>query len=236
MGFTVFAISFVVTGLVSFRPSLCQQQMLSFPLGLPPTVTISTGQTCPSQDNIGIRLILEDSYSVPPCSCGGDGYFIRVAYLNMSDPNQQCPSNWTLTTSPVRGCGRSSAGQNTCDSVLYPVHGHIYSSVCGIVLAYQIRVGARFGAALDTRGNTTQYFYISGLSLVNGPAGSRQHIVTFAAALDEQDLTYNGFSYSSITRKLGHVRAFSILFFRCGCRSGGQFSSVVESKIVYEEP
>ena len=31
-------------------PGLCQQQMLSFPLGLPPTVTISSGQTCPSQD------------------------------------------------------------------------------------------------------------------------------------------------------------------------------------------
>ena len=63
-----------------------------------------------------IRLVLEDCYVAQPCSCGGDGGLTRVAYLNMSDPNQQCPSNWTLTTSPVRGCGRSSFGQTLVTS------------------------------------------------------------------------------------------------------------------------
>ena len=175
-------------------PGLCQQRMLSFPLGLPPTVTISSGQTCPSQDAINaehrrVRDILEER-SVLPCSCGGDGGWTRVAYLNMSDPNQQCPSNWTLTTSPVRGCGRSSAGQYTCDSSIYPVYGRTYSSVCGRVLAYQRGVGAGFGAALETGRNTIDVAYVSGVSVTHGQAGSRQHIWTFAATLDEQD-THN---------------------------------------------
>ena len=171
------------------HPGLCQQQMLPFPLGLPPT--ISSGQTCPSQDAINaehrrVRDILEETYSTPPCSCGGDGW-TRVAYLNMSDPNQQCPSNWNLTTSPVRGCGRSSAGMYTCDSSFYPVHGRTYSSVCGRVLAYQRGVGVGYSAVLDTGINTTESAYVSGVSLTHGPAGARQHIWTFAAALVEQD-------------------------------------------------
>ena len=71
-----------------------------------------------------------------PCSCGGQGW-TRVAYLNMSDLNQQCPTNWNLTTSPARGCGRSSSGILTCDSVMYPVNGSNYSTVCGRVNAVQ---------------------------------------------------------------------------------------------------
>ena len=176
-------------------PGLCQQQILPSPMRLP-TVTISSGQTCPSQDAVNaeqrrVRGILAKRYSSPSCSCGGDGW-TRVAYLNMSDPNQQCPSNWTLTTSPVRGCGRSSAGYYTCDSSFYPVLGRTYSSVCGRVLAYQRGFGAGFTAALYDGMNTTDSSYISGVSLTHGPAGSRQHIWTFAAALDEQDPRYNG--------------------------------------------
>ena len=105
----------------------------------------------------------------------------------MSDPNQQCPSNWNLTTTPVRGCGRSSSGSFTCDSVVYPVHGRTYSSVCSRVLAYQIGVSVAYAAALNNGRNTTEDVYISGVSLTHGPAGSRQHIWTFAGALDERN-------------------------------------------------
>ena len=178
------------------EPALCQQQMFPSPVRLPPTVTISSGQTCPSQDAIDdnhrrVRDILEEQYSAPPCTCGGDGGWTRVAYLNMSDPNQQCPSNWNLTTSPVRGCGRSSAGSTTCDSSFYPVHGRTYSLVCGRVLAYQRGVGRGFNAALKIGRNTTDAAYVSGVSVTHGPAGSRQHIWTFAVALDEQHRTWN---------------------------------------------
>ena len=177
-------------------PALCQQQMLPSPVRIPPT--ISSGQTCPSQtcpsqdafnaEHRRVRGIIEEK-SVLPCSCGGDGW-ARVAYLNMSDPNQQCPSNWTLTTSPVRGCGRSSARGHTCVSSFYPVLGRTYSSVCGRVLAYQRGLGAGFGAALKTRRNTTDAAYVSGVSVTHGPAGSRQHIWSLAVALGEQNTGY----------------------------------------------
>ena len=31
-----------------------------------------------------------------------------VGYINMADPSHHCPSKWTLISSPVRACGRSS--------------------------------------------------------------------------------------------------------------------------------
>ena len=123
--------------------------------------TGSSGSTCPSQDTINDELrraretILNyfytntsyisspDTTSVsdttnspstnysPICSYGGEGW-TRIAHLNMSDPNQQCPSNFAQTIISVRGGG---TGLHSCSSVFYPVNGRTYSSVCGRVNA-----------------------------------------------------------------------------------------------------
>ncbi len=114
-----------------------------------------------------------------PCSYGGVGNWTRVAYLNMSDTNQQCPSNWRLTSSPVRGCGRSSSEWSTCDSVIYPVNGRTYSSVCGRINAYQKGRENAFYIQRDNIEST----YVSGVSITHGAPGSRRHIWTFAAAI-----------------------------------------------------
>ena len=89
----------------------------------------------------GIRSILRDTV-IPivdstttinaRCPCGGPGQWRRIAHLNMSDSNQQCPSNWRLITAPVRGCGRPT----TCNSVAFPSNGS-YSRVCGRINAIQ---------------------------------------------------------------------------------------------------
>jgi hypothetical protein len=50
-----------------------------------------------------IRSILRNSVYTSPfidrCPCGGSGPWRRIAYLNMTDHNQQCPSNLNLITS-----------------------------------------------------------------------------------------------------------------------------------------
>ena len=51
--------------------------------------------------------VLNDS-----CPCGGAGTWHRIAQLNMSNTNQQCPPNWRLTITPLRACG--GAGQSRC--------------------------------------------------------------------------------------------------------------------------
>ena len=80
-----------------------------------------------------------------------------------------------------KGCGRLSTNGGSCDSVVYPVNGRTYSSVCGRLNAYQIGVGAAFYA----RTNDIEGDYVSGVSITHGLPGSRQHIWTFAAALGD---------------------------------------------------
>ena len=168
------------------------------PVRLPPSIIDATGQNgpvCPSQNVIDAEIlaqksnvenILQDncsfnlSYS-PPCSCGGDGDWTRVAYLNTSDPDQQCPSNWNLITTPFKGCGRLSANIFSCDSVVYPVNGRTYSSVCGRVNAYQFSLVSAF----YPQSNDIEADYVSGVSITHGLPGSRQHIWTFAAAVGD---------------------------------------------------
>ena len=108
----------------------------------------------------------------------------------MSDPNQQCPSNWTLITTPIRGCGRRATGSRQCDSVTYSVLGRSYSSVCGRILAYQTGQAVGFLHAFRNNLNTIDTAYLSGVSLTHGPAETRQHIWSFVGAWYEQDPNY----------------------------------------------
>ena len=50
-----------------------------------------------------------------PASLNVTGGWVRVANLNMTDPDQQCPENFKLsfTNQPIRLCGRTGG----CDSV-----------------------------------------------------------------------------------------------------------------------
>ena len=165
---------------ITWKVSYSQQQQNS-----PALLPVGVSNNCSLQENINslrrsIESSLGEKYSTPnyntrPCSCGGAGW-TRVAYLNMSDPRQSCPSNWTLNTSPVRGCGRTSAGSQTCDSVVYPVNGLRYSRVCGMATAYHDSWSHGFGAVnvIDDP--------VSGLSVTHGQPGSRQHVWTFVVA------------------------------------------------------
>ena len=115
----------------------------------------------------------------PVCDCGGPGW-TQVAYINMSDPSQQCPNNWnTYNDNGIRGCNRRSQN-NTCDSAIFPVNG-IYTRVCGKVLAYSRGDPDAFLNSI--RGiNSIEQSYVDGVSVTYGAPGSRKHIWTFASA------------------------------------------------------
>ena len=127
------------------------------------------------------------------CGCGGSDTWTRVAFLNMSDPNEVCPSNWTTYTSPVRACGTEDSGSYSgqCDSAIYPnTTGQTYSRVCGRVIAYQHRNTKAF-ATLVTLNRTLEQQYLDGVSITHGSAGSRQHVWSFASALGDNFATTN---------------------------------------------
>ena len=175
-----------------FYLAQCQHHNTTLPIRIP-SIALSNSLTCPllntSAQRELLRQTLQSYYSSdgPPCSCGVAGGWTRAVYLNMSDPNQQCPSTWTLITSPIRGCGRRTTRSRQCDSVTYSVHGRSYSSICGRILAYQKGVASAFNNAINNNFDTIDSAYLSGVSLTHGPAETRQHIWSFVGAIYEQD-------------------------------------------------
>ena len=58
--------------------------------------------------------------------------------------------------------------------------------MCGRILAYQRGSPDAFNPFIEGRQTTIDSVYVEGVSLTHGPAGSRQHIWTFAAAPSEE--------------------------------------------------
>ena len=109
------------------------------------------------------------------------GGWRRLAYLNMTDPTHQCPSDFRLFTEPRRCSSASNYYFSGCASVTYSVHGIPYQRVCGRVIGYQKGNPTAFKDAISI--NTR---YVQGVSLTHGSQPNRHHIWTFAAAYDEQ--------------------------------------------------
>ena len=119
------------------------------------------------------------------CGCGGSSAWTRVAFLNMSDPNEVCPSNWETYPSPVRACGNGQTSPNGgCDSVIYPAYGLRYTHVCGHVIGYQHSDTIAFNGFTSGVSSIEQH-YLDGVSITHGGAGSRQHIWSFASAFGD---------------------------------------------------
>ena len=108
-------------------------------------------------------------------------------YLNMTDPNTNCPSGWNLTTYSKRTCGAASTIDQYCDSVFFPVSGGDYTNVCNSVRAYQVGHIDAFEAYDDgeVTKTTIEGAHVVGVSLTHGIP--RQHIWTFAAGSYETD-------------------------------------------------
>ena len=111
-------------------------------------------------------------------TCGNlTGGWMRVANIDMTNTSQNCPSGLSLTSSPKRVCDIPSTG---CVSNDFDIHGAQYSHICGRVIGYQKSINYAF--QYHSHGIDAEY--VSGVSLTHGQS-PRQHIWTFAGALDE---------------------------------------------------
>ena len=112
-----------------------------------------------------------------PSGLNVTGGWVRVANLNMTDPDQQCPENLQLSyTSPIRLCGRRTGG---CDSVSLASNGIQYRQVCGRVRGYQFGSTDAFYAFHCPAPCTIDNPYVDGVSITHG-ASPRKHIWTYA--------------------------------------------------------
>ena len=119
--------------------------------------------------------------------CGVRGV-MRVVNINMTNPEETCPSPLTLyMANGKRFCGPTNPKHETCTSVTFPAFNYQYSHVCGRAVGfsyhqpcafYYSRHGRRLSKAMDGA-------YVSGLSITHGAPRSRTHIWTYAGGYQE---------------------------------------------------
>ena len=126
---------------------------------------------------------IEDSSGQPhqiyclmsPADCNNiTGGWMRVAYINMSNPQSNCP----LREENNRYCTGITGGRHVCDSVNYTTFGYKYTRICGRALGYMYYTTLGF---YQGRSQTLEGAYVDGLSITHGAPGSRMHIWTYAA-------------------------------------------------------
>ena len=112
--------------------------------------------------------------------CGsGDGW-TRVAYLNMTDTDEQCPSTLQLyNESGVRACGRQPRTDGCMTVGNFSSYDIDYKEICGRVIGYQY--GSTDGFLNPS--NNINDTYMDGVSLTYG--NPHTHIWTFTAARHE---------------------------------------------------
>ena len=119
-----------------------------------------------------------------PSGLNVTGGWVRIANLNMTDPNQQCPGNLQLshTYQPIRVCGKSTDGFS-CDSATFTTYGVQYRQVCGRVRGYQFGSPDGFGTFNCRAPCTIDRPYVDGVSITHG--NPRMHIWTYAVGVTE---------------------------------------------------
>ena len=115
-------------------------------------------------------------------SCGNiTGGWMRVAELDKTNNYHQCPNG--LVEERTDGniwCELDGIG---CFSTTYYTQNINYTMICGRITAYQVGTTNAFQRASHSRSTTIDSNYVDGVSLTHGTS-SREHIWTFAAALD----------------------------------------------------
>ena len=139
--------------------------------------------------------------------CNGTPGWRRVAFINMTDTSYNCPTGLNLTSYSKRTCGASHTTGGRCSSTTFSVGGLPYSHVCGRIRGYQFgSTGAFWGYAYQNQG--IDGYYVDGVSLTHGGAGSQQHIWTFAAGATEVGTLPLPYRCPCATHNFSHVPAF----------------------------
>ena len=147
--------------------------------------------------------------------CGSGGW-TRLAYLNMTNSTENCPSGFRLYQSGgVRACGRATSSGASCVSVQFPSNGISYSQVCGRLVGYQFASpdAVENGIIGDLENhNDINSHYVDGVSITRG--SPRQHVWTLMAGFKETIYTDSRDGY-----------------YNCPCSQGSFQNSTLQSFI-----
>ena len=113
----------------------------------------------------------------------------RIANFSMVNSSGECPGDLKLVTvNQIRSCGRNQLAGG-CSSAFFPSNNIPYSKVCGRVRGYQHSSPNAFYWYSVQNTLTIDDFYVDGAVLTYNNDSRREHIWTFAAALDEVNRT-----------------------------------------------
>jgi hypothetical protein len=177
----------IITALLLVGMHLISAQTIVERKNIPPAIIYGDGSSsCPSEQQRAtsrqeIKERVASALDIqPPHQCGA-GEWIRVAYLDMKDPLQTCPSAWTELnnmTSGVRVCGRPPSSTGICHGTFYSAGGRTFTKVCGRVIGYQVGHPDAFRSF-----QSINSVYVEGVSITYG--SPRAHIWTYAADTSE---------------------------------------------------
>ena len=111
-------------------------------------------------------------------NCGGEGGWMRVAYVNMTKSGSQCPQG--LNQVELQGsnyCGRFNSDNNV--STIFETYNVTFTQVCGRIIGYQY--GSTDGFYKCDEQTSIEDCYVDGVSLTYGQP--REHIWTYTAAI-----------------------------------------------------
>ena len=152
--------------------------------------------------------------------CGSGGGWTRLAYLDMSDATQNCPSGFRLYQSGgVRACGRPVTNSGSCVSVQFPSNGISYSQICGRVTGYQYSTTD----AVSESVNIINSHYLDGVSITRG--FPRQHVWSLYAGV------YSDYRGTNVCPCAGGTSPQSFVGNNYFCESGNNASTL--SRILY---
>ena len=171
-------IAIIFIGVISYNLMLSSAIMIT-----PRTIALPAGYCLTTEERESVLNSLKRNISnilskliVPQC---GDGLWHRVAYINMSDSTQECPSNWTEISTPVRTCGRPTSAGPSCPGVYFSTSTLQYSKVCGRAIGYQDGSADGFRLFGQPTPTSADAYYVDGLSITHGGM-PRTHIWTYA--------------------------------------------------------
>ena len=110
------------------------------------------------------------------------GGWVRVANVNMTEQDSECPKGLEMLTQPRRMCRKTVA--TGCSSATFSTYGMEYKRVCGKVIGYQYYTTNSFNPYYSNQRLTVNDAYVDGISITHG-CKPRHHIWTFASALHE---------------------------------------------------
>ena len=110
---------------------------------------------------------------------------MQLEEMNMNNSDSQCPGELNLVTYPTRMCERASQ-EAGCSRAMFSTQGIPYKTVCGRINALQYGAPNAFKAFVQNNQLTIDDNYVDRviLSRINA-TGNRDHMWTFAVALDE---------------------------------------------------